>query len=174
MAERSQPRLKLVGVTRAPSPGERASPALPPDLEAICRKRGGRLTRQRWAALRTLIGAQRPLTAYELLDLLKPRDHSATPASTYRSLEFLVGVGLVHRLETTRSYIACGRPDHLHSVQFLICRNCGTVIEAEDRRLSRAADALGERHGFALDQRTVELTGVCATCKVGRAAGPNP
>jgi Fur family zinc uptake transcriptional regulator len=45
------------------------------------------------------------------------------------------------------------------------------VVEVEDKRIARAADDLGERHGFALDQRTVELTGVCATCKDGHAEG---
>ncbi len=139
----------------------------PIDVDAICRARGGRLTRQRRAALCALTDAKRPLTAYELLDLMKPDDPSATPASTYRCLEFLVGIGLAHRVETTRSYVACGHPDHPHSVQFLICRTCGTVIEVEDKRIARAADDLGERHGFALDQRTVELTGLCAACKVG-------
>ena len=140
------------------------------DLEALCRNRGGRLTRQRRAVLARLIDAKRPLTAYELLERLKLDDASATPASTYRSLEFLVELGLAHRLETTRSFVACEHPDHPHAVQFLICRACGTVIEAEDKRIARAADDLGQRHGFALDHRTVELTGVCGPCRSERAA----
>jgi Fur family transcriptional regulator, zinc uptake regulator len=167
MSGRPRSLSEVAKVTRAAA--AKKSPAAPIDVEALCRARGGRLTRQRWAVLQALIAAKRPLTAYELLDQLKPGDRSATPASTYRSLEFLVGVGLAHRLETTRSYVACGHPDHPHSVQFLICRTCGTVIEVEDKRIVRAADDLGERHGFALDQRTVELTGLCATCKDGHA-----
>ncbi len=135
------------------------------DADAICRQRGGRLTRQRWAVLAKLMAAARPLTAYELLELLKSDDASATPASTYRSLEFLVGVGLVHRLETTRSFVACRHPEHQHVVQFLICRTCGSVVEAEDTLIARAADHLGEQHGFALDRSTVELTGLCGTCR---------
>jgi len=142
------------------------------DREALCRQRGGRLTKQRRAVLAKLTAARQPLSAYELLDLLKPADRAATPASTYRSLEFLVGVGLAHRLETTRSFVACEHPEHLHAVQFLICRTCGTVVETEDKRLVRAADELGERHGFALEQRTVELTGICGACR--KASPPSP
>ena len=142
------------------------------DLEALCRQRGGRLTKQRRTVLAMLTAARRPLSAYELLDLLKPADRAATPASTYRSLEFLVGVGLAHRLETTRSFVACEHPEHLHAVQFLICRTCGTVVETEDKRLVRATDELGERHGFALEQRTVELTGICGACR--NASPPSP
>ncbi len=134
------------------------------DLEAICRQRGGRMTRQRRAVLAILLAEKRPLSAYELRDMLLPEDAAITPASVYRCLDFLVEHGLVHRLETTRSFIACDHPDHPHAVQFLICRQCGAVVEAEDNRVAAAADSLGQRLGFVLDQRTVELTGVCATC----------
>lgn len=134
-------------------------------LEAICRRRGGRMTRQRRAVLGKLVEGRRPLSAYELRDLLRPEDASVTPASVYRCLDFLVEHGLVHRLETTRSFIACNHPEHPHAVQFLICRQCGSVVEAEDKRTEAATERLGHRLGFALDQRTVELTGICGTCK---------
>ncbi len=136
-------------------------------LEAICRTRGGRMTRQRRAVLGKLVEHRRPLSAYELRDLLRPEDASVTPASVYRCLDFLVGHGLVHRLETTRCFIACDHPEHPHAVQFLICRQCGSVVEAEDKRTAAATEDLGQRLGFALDQRTVELTGICGPCKTG-------
>jgi Fur family zinc uptake transcriptional regulator len=135
------------------------------ELEAICRARGGRLTRQRRAVLAKLLDAKRPMTAYEILDVMRPEDASATPASVYRSLDFLLEHGVAHRLETTRSFVACEHPDHAHAVQFLICRQCGTVVETEDTRVESATASLGKRLGFALDQRTVELTGTCATCQ---------
>lgn len=135
------------------------------ELEAICRHRGGRLTKQRRAVLAKLLAAKRPVSAYEILEQLRPEDGSATPASVYRSLDFLLEHGLAHRLETTRSFVACGHPDHEHSVQFLICRQCGTVVETEDRRIEAATKSLSQRLGFTLDQRTVELTGTCASCQ---------
>ncbi len=134
------------------------------EAQAICRDRGGRLTPQRQAVLAALLGVDHPITAYELLDLLRPHHSTVTPASTYRSLDFLVEMGLAHRLETTKSFLACSQPDHPHAGQFLICRRCGTVIEAEDPTIADATAGLGERHGFTVDRRTVELTGVCGPC----------
>src|SRR5437868_6046161 len=96
--------------------------------ETLCRTRGGRLTQQRRAVLGALLAAARPVTAYELLDLVRPEDAAITPASIYRSLDFLVEMGLVHRLDTTRSFVACEHPDHPHVGQFLICRECGSVV----------------------------------------------
>ena len=129
--------------------------------EAVCAQRGARLTRGRRALLEVLLAAAGPLTAYELLDRLP----GETPASVYRHLDFMLEHGLAHRLETTRAYVACGHPDHPHAGQFLICRQCGTVVEVEDERVDAATEQLGARAGFALDQRTVELTGVCGTCQ---------
>lgn len=139
-------------------------------IEALCRARGQRITRQRRAVLRTLLAAGGALTAYELLERLRPADGRSTPAGVYRALEFWMTAGLVHRLESTRSFILCDHPEAPHPSQVLICRECGQVIEAEDDRVTAAADRLGERLGFALDRRPVELTGVCGPCRrQGRA-----
>jgi len=134
-------------------------------LEAICQRRGQRLTRQRRAVVAKLLAAGRTLSAYELLDLLRPEDGKSTPASVYRSLDFLMKLGLVHRLETTRSFIVCEHPDEPHPVQFLICRQCGLVVEAEDKRVATATEKLGHQLGFVLDHRIVELTGLCGSCQ---------
>ena len=85
-------------------------------------------------------------------------------------MDFLLQHGLVHRLETTKTFVACEHPDHAHAVQSLICRQCGTVVEAKGKRIEAATKSLTERLGFALDQRTVELTGTYATCQVERIA----
>ena len=92
------------------------------EAEASCRLRGGRLTPGRRLVLEFLLDAARPLTAYEVMDKLRLAGAPSTPASAYRSLEFLMEQGLAHRLETTRAYVACGHPEHPHAGQFLICR----------------------------------------------------
>jgi Fur family zinc uptake transcriptional regulator len=133
--------------------------------EQICQRAGARLTPLRRRVLELVLASARPPSAYEILHRLRPLDSSATPAGVYRSLEFLADHGLVHRLDSTKTFVACAIPDHAHPSQMLICRRCGTVVEAEDRRVSSATEKLGRRLGFALDRRTVELTGVCPTCR---------
>lgn len=104
---------------------------------SICRVCGGRRMPQRRMVLTKLLTANRPLTAYELLDLVRPEDAAITPASTYRSLDFLVEAGLVHRLDSVRSFVACDHPDHPHAGQLLIRRERGAAVEAEDKRIDR-------------------------------------
>jgi Fur family zinc uptake transcriptional regulator len=133
--------------------------------EEICRRMGGRLTRLRQTVFMLVLCAERPLTAYEILDLLRPKDPSATPAGVYRSLDFLTELGLVHRIESAKSFIACAMPDHAHPSQMLVCRRCGTVVETEDSRVARAMENLGRRLGFALDRNTMEFVGLCSSCR---------
>jgi Fur family zinc uptake transcriptional regulator len=133
--------------------------------EEFCRRLGARLTRLRRNVLMLVLAAERPLTAYEILDLLRPRDPAATPAGVYRSLDFLTELGLVHRIDSAKSFIACAMPDHAHPSQMLVCRRCGTVVETEDPGVARATESLGHRLGFALDRNTMEFVGLCSSCR---------
>jgi Fur family transcriptional regulator, zinc uptake regulator len=126
---------------------------------------GARLTRLRRNVLALVLSAERPLTAYEILDLLRSTDGSVTPAGVYRSLDFLSELGLVHRIESAKSFIACAMPDHAHPSQMLVCRRCGTAVETEDSRVAKATEDLGRRLGFTLDRPTMELTGLCSSCR---------
>jgi Fur family zinc uptake transcriptional regulator len=146
-----------------PTPHDHARAQLA--AEEFCRRVGARLTRLRRNVFMTVLSAERPLTAYEILDLLRPKDPSATPAGVYRSLDFLTELSLVHRIESARSFIACAMPDHAHPSQMLVCRSCGTVVETEDSRVVRATESLGRRLGFALDRDTIEFVGLCSSCR---------
>ena len=83
--------------------------------EAICRARGARLTAQRRRVLELVLGAGRPLGAYELLDALRREGGGAGPPTVYRALEFLVAHGLVHRIETLHAFVGCDHPGELHA-----------------------------------------------------------
>ena len=133
--------------------------------EKFCRRVGARLTRLRRDVLLSVLAAERPLTAYEILDLLRPKDPSATPAGVYRSLDFLIELGLVHRIDSAKSFVACAMPDHAHPSQMLVCRRCGTVVETEDPGVAKATASLGRRLGFALDRNTIEFVGLCPSCR---------
>ena len=134
------------------------------EAEAICRQAGARLTRLRRQVLGVLLEAEGPVTAYELLDRLRA-ERSATPAGVYRSLDFLVGHGLAHRLDSRKAFVACIHPDHPHVSQFLICRRCGTAVEVEDERISSVVGEWSQRLGFEVEAESLEVSGSCATCR---------
>lgn len=108
--------------------------------------------------------AARPMTAYELIDAVRPAGISAPP-TVYRALNRLTGDGLAHRLESLNAYVACTR-DHgrLGHVVFTICNDCGTAREVADDEV--AADLLrcASEQRFAVRTATLELRGLCESC----------
>jgi Fur family zinc uptake transcriptional regulator len=129
-----------------------------------CAKSGSQLTTLRRHVLALVLSAEGPLTAYQLLDRLK-ESRSAVPATIYRALDFLMEQHLIHKVERLNAFIPCTDSTHMHhAVQFLICRNCGTVDEMEDRATSRALIRAAERKGFRPGNAVIELDGTCAAC----------
>jgi Fur family zinc uptake transcriptional regulator len=139
------------------------------EAERQCADRGARLTPVRRRTLEILLGARKPLGAYEVLETLAADGYGAQPPVAYRALDFLMLHGLVHKVRELNAFTACTHPEAKHSAAFLICRLCGSVAEtfAEPKRgaLGRAARAVG----FEIERTVVEAEGVCADCRA--AAG---
>jgi Fur family zinc uptake transcriptional regulator len=136
--------------------------------EALCRERGVRLTEQRKTVLRLLCASDKPLSAYELLDRMRGMLKNPAPPTVYRALDFLLGQGLVHKLESLHAYIGCMHPDHRDASQFLICDACGEVTEVEGAGVAEGLRALGQARGFRAKRSIVEVLGTCARCSAKR------
>jgi len=136
--------------------------------EALCRERGVRLTEQRKTVLRLLCASDKPLSAYELLDRMRGMLKNPAPPTVYRALDFLLGQGLVHKLESLHAYVGCMHPDHRHASQFLICDACGEVAEVEDAGVAESLRAAGQARGFRAKRPIVEVLGTCARCSAKR------
>lgn len=133
-----------------------------------CVVNGGKLTDIRRSVLALVIGAGGPVGAYALLDQLKAERANAAPVTVYRALDFLMENGLIHKIERLNAFVACtehgDHEHHEHSVQFLICRTCGTVAEMEDHGIAAAVSTAAGKTGFRPDHATVEVEGTCGTC----------
>ena len=139
--------------------------------EALCLARGARLTALRRDVLGLILDAPTPAGAYDLLERLRRARGSAAPPTVYRTLDFLCGQGLVHRVERLAAFVACvAEPAphaHAHPAQFLICRGCGRTIELADPALSAALAAAAMRRGFSITAATIEAEGRCRACTEG-------
>ncbi|MGA8194495.1 MAG: Fur family transcriptional regulator [Acetobacteraceae bacterium] len=141
--------------------------------EAICERRGANLTELRRRVLGLVLDAVSPTGAYELLDRLRQTRRGAAPPTVYRALDFLLEQGLVHRVERLSAFVGCvagctADPDgesHTHAAQFLICRECGRVIEMQDHHVSAVLARAARDSGFAISSATIEAEGLCSTCR---------
>lgn len=124
------------------------------------------LTPARQRALDILTRANRPVGAYEMIDLMAGADGKRpAPVSVYRALGYLLDNGLAHRLESKNAFVVCG---HCHGAEepvvFLICEQCGEVKEATSPGLARELGALAAAAAFRARTRVVEIAGRCAKC----------
>lgn len=140
------------------------------EAEKACLRRGAQLTPLRRQVLALVLDAEAPVGAYALLDRLKASRPGAAPPTVYRALDFLLGHGLIHKVERLNAYIGCSDAghghghDHDHPHQFLICRRCGATAEIVDHAVAHAIEAAARRAGFAVAAATVEIEGTCARC----------
>lgn len=129
-----------------------------------CAEAGESLTPLRQRVLELLLARQGPAKAYDLLDDLKLLQVSAKPPTIYRALEFLVRLGLAHRIESLNAFIACDIGSCDRSTVFLICEQCGAAVEVDaGHALVDLREAAG-RAGFALKRTVIEAAGRCAAC----------
>jgi len=137
--------------------------------QSLCAAHGARLTELRRAVLELVWRGHEPVGAYALLDALKQSHPNAAPPTIYRALEFLAAHGLIHRIESRNAFIGCDHPERPHAGQFLICARCSNAAEIDDPSVTRALSKSASDFGFAVTRQTVELSGLCPSCR--RAAG---
>ncbi len=144
--------------------------------EAICARRGARLTPIRRSVLGLVWESHSPVGAYDILERLNTDSRPAgehmksgkrtnAPITVYRALEFLMAQGLVHRLASMNAYTGCGLPDTPHGAHFLICDDCGAAAELSDPDIERAISRGAARAGFTVKAPVVEVQGRCPACR---------
>src|SRR5215469_13049876 len=150
----------------------RRTEALLNRAETICEHRGANLTELRRHVLGLILDAASPAGAYELLDRLR-QTRRVAPPSVYRTLDFLLEQGLIHKVERLSAFVGCvagctAGPDeeaHTHAAQFLICRACGRVIELRNDDVSAVLARAAKEMGFSVSGATIEAEGLCRTCE---------
>lgn len=133
--------------------------------EARCEEEGERLTPARLEAYAELLSAGKPVSAYELIARLEDRQSKKiAPQTVYRHLDFLMRVGLAHRIESTQSYLPCDHPEHAHESQYLLCSSCGQADEVESEPLGSLLSEIASQRGFQPENSVVEIKGICESC----------
>ncbi len=137
--------------------------------DELCTGEGARLTDLRRKVLRIVWRGHDAVKAYDIIDRLNSGKRSAKPPTVYRTLQFLLNQGLVHRLESLNAFVGCPAPERPHECQFLICDQCGWVREFQ---MADVRDTIAERAGtagFLVDRQTIEVFGTCAHCQEAEA-----
>lgn len=135
------------------------------NMKSFCEREGVRMTPPRLHVLEIVANSKKPLTAYEILDLLGTKLDKPKPPTAYRALEFLSKHGFIHRIESLNAFVACGEDHQHHGSQFMICDSCGHVEEVHLCHVPEGLAKQAKSKGFKISHWNVELHGRCKNCR---------
>ncbi|MBL6782106.1 MAG: transcriptional repressor [Alphaproteobacteria bacterium] len=126
------------------------------------------LTEKQNLVMETLAKSKRPLGAYSILDALRD-DGFKAPLQVYRTLDQLITLGMVHRLESLNAYTVCQLDScasrNSQSASFVICEMCGLVEELAHSNVEGIVSRLLTNFDFRPTKTAIEIRGVCASCQ---------
>jgi len=137
-------------------------------------ERGYRVTSQRLAIYRYLIGTDSHPTADDIYQALQKQFPTMSPATVYKTLELLVDMGLITELgfgDSANRYD--GNPGlHLN----LICVHCNGIADLDEPLLARLAEQAAAAAQFEIMRGRHEFYGLCASCRkeLERSASQSP
>jgi len=123
------------------------------------------LTKNEMLVLKVLQGCGKQLSAYDILDKLRPKGLKA-PLQIYRALDKLIELKLVHKLESLNAFVSCAHHSCHESdmTAFTICQDCGKVNEFSSGAIADLLGAQTKTEGFKVFQTAIEIKGTCARC----------
>ncbi|HXX79324.1 MAG TPA: transcriptional repressor [Ktedonobacteraceae bacterium] len=129
----------------------------------MLRKRGYRLTPQRFMILSVIQEAEEHLTIDQIAERVQKRNPYVSLSTIYRTLELLRELGLVrenHLSGEQPYYEAAEGKDHHH----LVCRNCRTIIHLDHKLLGTLNEQLQEQYQFHNVTLDLVAAGYCESC----------
>ena len=129
----------------------------------MLRKRGYRLTPQRFMILSVIQEAEEHLTIDQIAERVQKRNPYVSLSTIYRTLELLRELGLVrenHLSGEQPHYEAAEGKDHHH----LVCRNCRAIIHLDNTLLGNLNELLQEQYQFHNVTLDLVAAGYCESC----------
>jgi Fur family zinc uptake transcriptional regulator len=123
------------------------------------KSRGYKITSAREDVVMILACACRPLSPYEIKEILDRDNKNYQVITIYRVLELLQELDLVHKIYSINSYQLCNS-EHKHNHKFLICKKCHAVDTVELK-----APIANSAKNFVVVEEINEALGLCSKCQ---------
>lgn len=135
----------------------------------MLKEKGLKVTNQRVAILKTLAGCPgEHLTTEEIYDLVKPEFPEIGLATVYRTLQLLLELGLIDKVNLDDGYVryemTLENDENTHHHHHLICLKCGKVFSFEDDLLEELEGRIRVSMDFLVVNHEVKLYGYCKEC----------
>ena len=136
------------------------------NLLNYCLKRKKSLTPSRNLVIKTLAKFNKPITAYELRDVINNNGVvNINISQVYRVLEFWIDLRLVHKISSINKFVLCTTPEEKHTHMLNICTVCEKVVETCNKRMGLNFKKSTAKLDLAFNNtRSVEIPVICRKC----------
>src|SRR5437762_1839980 len=138
-----------------------------PDLSRL-KPDGGKRSRKREPIVNVFLRQERPLSADDLVDLIRREDQRISRATVYRTLQWMVDAGIARKVDfgegRFRFEHSYRHPRHFH----LICKSCNQSFEFLSSDIETLIEEVAGARNFAARQSVLQIHGTCEACRTGR------
>lgn len=125
---------------------------------------GYKATRPRKLVLEVLEEIEKPLSPYDIQEILRARGKQLNHVTIYRILDLLCRLDLAHKMLSSGGFVKCSLNAGEGCHRFMVCRNCGAIQEFADERLCQGENEFVRNLGFHTQYHISEFCGLCSHC----------
>jgi Fe2+ or Zn2+ uptake regulation protein len=134
------------------------------DSIQILQAQGYKATRPRKLVLEVLEETKKPLSPYDIQEILRSRGKYLNHVTVYRVLDLLYRLNLAHKLLASGGYVKCSLDAKEGCHRFMVCRRCKAIQEFADEGLCQGENEFAGKLGFHTEYHLSEFSGLCSHC----------
>jgi len=134
------------------------------DSIRVLQAQGHKATKQRKLVLEVLEETAKPLSPYDIQEILRARGKHLNPVTVYRILDLLCRLSLAHKMLSGGGFVKCSLDAVEGCHRFMVCQDCGAIREFADEGLCQKENEFARSLGFHTKHHLSEFAGLCSRC----------
>ena len=134
-------------------------------FSAYLEQHSHRKTPERFAILDQIYSQKGHFEIESLYEKMKKKNYRVSRATLYNTMDLLLACNLVRKHQFGKNRAQFEKSHEFKQHDHLICTECGKVTEFCDPRLQNIKSTVGEILDFDVMHHSLNLYGVCSSCK---------
>jgi Fur family zinc uptake transcriptional regulator len=134
------------------------------DSIRILQAQGHKATKPRKLVLEVLEETEKPVSPYDIQEILRQRGKYLNHVTIYRILDLFCRLNLAHKMLSSGGFVKCSLDAVEGCHRFMVCQQCGNIQEFADEGLCQGENAFARNLGFHTEHHLSEFSGLCSQC----------
>jgi len=135
-----------------------------PDSIQFLQAQGYKATKPRKLVLEVLKETEKPLSPYDIREVLRAKGKYLNHVTIYRILDLLCRLNLAHKMLSGGGFVKCTLDAAEGCHRFMVCQDCGSIQEFADEGLCQEENEFARSLGFHTEHHLSEFAGLCSRC----------